>query len=80
MQIICPYCENEADIEALHNATEVYVVDLDEDGELVFDYVTLYHDGPPDIEAGDVLQCSECQEPFELDEAIALLKVGIASD
>ena len=80
MRIICPYCENEADIEALHSATEVFVVDLDEVGRLVFDYLTTYHEGEPDPSDGDELRCSECYETFELGEAIALLKAGIASD
>ena len=80
MTIVCPYCENEADVKALHNVTEVFVIDLDEVGGLVFDYVTTYHDGEPNPANGDELQCSECQATFELAEAIALLKVGIGED
>ena len=80
MRILCPYCDNEADIEALHDATEVWGVELGDSDGLAYDYITTYHDDYPDPLQGDLLQCSECQAIFDLDEAIALLKAGIASD
>ena len=72
--MICPNCDEDAGLEAIHNAAEIWDVSLDARGKLDYDYLDTFHDGCPDPGYGDILQCAECQAEFTEEEAPALLQ------